>query len=146
MRTGLFVLMAAVAATLSVSSAAAQADPRGNVILGNGDRPKKDKVATSRSVKGKVTDASGKPLDNAVVTLTNEDTHVSLTFFTKQGGQYYFDDLKFTTDYKLMAQYKAGKSEVRTLSQYDHQPNIVRILEVDQPASGDKPAETAQKP
>jgi hypothetical protein len=145
MRKCMFLLMATFAVTLSVSTAAAQADPRGNVILGNGDRPKKEKTPTSRSVKGKVTDAGGKPLDNAVVTLINEDTHVSLTFFTKQGGQYYFDDLKFTTDYKLVAQYKAGKSEVRTLSQYDHQPNIVRILEVDQPASADKPAETAQK-
>jgi Carboxypeptidase regulatory-like domain len=141
----MFLLMAAVAAILSVSPAAAQADPRGNVILGNGDRPKKEKTPTSRSLKGKVTDASGKPLDNAVVTLTNEDTHISLTFFTKQGGQYYFDDLKFTTDYKLVAQYKDGKSAVRTLSQYDHQPNIVRILEVDQPGSAEPPADTAQK-
>jgi hypothetical protein len=124
------------------------ADPRGHTILGN-DRPPKDKKApTTRSVKGKVTDDTGKPLDHALVTLTNEDTHVSLTFFSKAGGQYYFDDLSFTTDYKLIAEYKGGKSPVRILSQYDRSPNIVRILQIEASAdSGDsnKPAETAAK-
>lgn len=140
-----FFVFAAILPAQSAGQAQGQADPRGNVILGN-DRPKKDKKApTTRAVKGKVTDETGKPLDHAVVTLTNEDTHVSLTFFSKAGGQYYFDDLSFTTDYKLVAQYKDGKSAVTTLSQYDRAPNIVRILQIAQPAASDKPAETAEK-
>jgi Carboxypeptidase regulatory-like domain len=140
-----FFVLATTLPAQSAGQAQGQADPRGNVILGN-DRPKKDKKApTTRSVKGKVTDDAGKPLDHALVTLTNEVTHVSLTFSTKAGGQYYFDDLSFTTDYKLAAQYKDKKSQVRTLSQYDRAPNIVRILQIDQPATSDKPAETAEK-
>jgi hypothetical protein len=141
----LVALVGAVTAASQTAPPTGQADPRGNVILGNEGHPKKEKNPTSRSVKGTVTDGSGKPLDNAVVTLTNQDTHVSWTFFTKQGGRYYFDNLSFTTDYKLVGQYKEGKSSVRTLSQYDHAPNIVRILEIDQPAAAEQPAETAQK-
>ncbi|HEX4773110.1 MAG TPA: carboxypeptidase-like regulatory domain-containing protein [Bryobacteraceae bacterium] len=140
-----FLVFGAAMPAQSAGQTQGQADPRGNVILGN-DRPAKGKKApTTRSLKGKVTDETGKPLDHALVTLTNEDTHVSLTFFSKAGGQYYFDDLSFTTDYKLVAEYKDGKSGVRTLSQYDRAPNIVRILQIDQPAASDKPAETAEK-
>lgn len=140
----LLVSLAALAHAQSATESQGQPDPRATPILG-GDHPKKEKTPTSRSVKGKVTDGTGKPIDNAVVTLVNQDTHTSLTFFTKQGGQYYFDDLSFTTDYKLSAQYKEAKSPVRTLSQYDRAPNIVRMLEVEPPAGPPKPEETAQK-
>jgi hypothetical protein len=136
-----FFVLSVVAVALSVLPVQAQqtTDPHGSVFLG-GDKPKKEKTPTSRTVHGTVTDESGKPLESAVVTLTNQDTHESLTYFTKKDGTYYYDGLSFTTDYKLVAQYKQGKSAVRTLSQYDHTPSVVRILEVDQPAA---PAPTA---
>jgi hypothetical protein len=133
MKRLLLLLFAMVVALPCLYGQAAQGDPRGNVILGNEKNPKKEKNPTSRNVRGTVTDESGRPLENALVTLTNQDTHESLTYFTKKDGTYYFDGLSFTTDYKLIGQYKNGKSIEKTLSQYDHSPRIVRILEVVQP-------------
>ena len=125
-------LSAILATALCIAPVAvAQSDPHSNVFLGS-DRPKdgKEKAPVFRNVRGTVTDDAGKPLDNAMVTLTNEDTHERLTFFTKNGGRYNFDGLRFTTDYKLEAQFKDNRSAIKTLSQYDRQPNPVRILEV----------------
>lgn len=134
----------ALAAILSVAAGAQQSDPHSNVFLG-GAKPDKHKASKTRAVKGMVTDVNGQPLPHALVTLTNEDTHVKLTFVTKEDGRYNFDGLSFTTDYKLIAQYKAGKSPERTLSQYDHTPSVVRILTVDEPNPAQSDTQTAQK-
>ena len=111
-----------------------------SVFLGN-DRPKnkKDKAPTSRSVKGKVVDASGQPLEGALVTVTNTKTNDKRTFITKQDGTYSFDDLSFTVDYQLDARYKDRVSDTRKLSQYDRTPRLVRILDI-----GDHSSPTAQ--
>ena len=90
------LLLAFFAVGLCTLPIAAQSDPHSNVILGS-DRPKngKEKTPVFRNVRGTVTDDGGKPLDNAMVTLTNENTHERLTFFTKNGGRYNFDGLSF---------------------------------------------------
>jgi hypothetical protein len=93
-------------------------------------KPKKDKPATSRSVTGKVVDESGTPLEGALVTLTNTKSKEKTTFITKNDGRYNFDDLSFTTDYKLEAKYKDQASAARNLSQYDRTASIVRILRI----------------
>ncbi len=138
------LLTVALSGVLCAVLATAQnpTDPHSNVFLG-GAKEKKDKNPTSRNVKGTVTDEKGRPLENALVTLTNEDTHERLTFFTKADGRYNFDFLRFTTNYTLLAQYKEAKSSVKTLSQYDHTPNAVRILEIE--AAPAKPEDSAQK-
>lgn len=106
-----------------------QSDPRSTVTVG-GPKEKKDKPAKWRTLQGTITDADGKPLRDALVTLTNESTHERLTYFTKDGGHYIFDGLSFTTDYKVVAQYKDEKSSVRKLTQYDRTPKVVWILAV----------------
>lgn len=133
------LLLAAIATLIVPAGLHAQTDPKSNVFLG-GDKPKKEKTPTSRSVKGTVIDADGKPLDGALVTLTNGDTHESTTYITKKDGRYNFDGLSFTTDYKLAAQYRSGKSDLKTLSQYDRTPYIVRMLAI---ATPDKSAHAA---
>lgn len=91
---------------------------------------KKDKAPTSRTVSGQVVDDSGAPLEGALVTLTNTQTHEQQTFFTKKGGRYNFEDLSFTIDYEIQAKFKNLVSDKRKLSQYDHAPRPVRILQV----------------
>ncbi len=114
-----------------------------SVFLGNHRPPnKKEKAPTSRAVKGKVVDAAGQPLEGALVTLTDTKSNEKMTFITKQGGQYHFDDLSFTVDYQLQAQYKDMLSESRKLSQYDHTPQMVRILDI---AANPTPATQAKK-
>ena len=95
---------------------------------------KKDKAATSRDVSGMVVDISGRPIEGALVTLTNTKTNSKVTFITKSDGRYNFGDLSFTIDYQLQAKYKDATTEPRKISQYDRSPSVVRILELDDSA------------
>ncbi|MBV9084671.1 MAG: carboxypeptidase regulatory-like domain-containing protein [Acidobacteriaceae bacterium] len=137
-------IIVALAATLAAGAAFAQkteTDP--NVFLG-GPKYKKDKAPKSRSLKGTVVDDTGKPLEGALVTLTDTKTNHKLTFFTKNDGRYNFDDLSFSVDYEVMARFKDMQSEPRKLSQYDHTPNAVRILEVEEPGSAETKKQTTE--
>jgi Carboxypeptidase regulatory-like domain len=106
---------------------------------------KKDKAPTSRDVSGKVVDISGRPIEGALVTLTNTKTNSKVTFITKNDGRYNFGDLSFTTDYQLQAKSKEASTEPRKISQYDHNPSVVRILELDDSAKSPSPAEEAKR-
>ena len=120
------------AARAQSNGATAAKDPNPNVFLDN-HRPvigKKDKAPTTRALSGKVVDDTGQPLEGALVTLTDGKTHVKTTAITKQDGRYNFADLSFNIDYELQARYKDSVSSMRKLSQYDHNANVVRILEV----------------
>jgi Carboxypeptidase regulatory-like domain len=135
-RPVLFVLLSfttAAFARAQASGATAERDPNPNVFLDN-HRPaisKKDKPPTTRSLSGKVVDDTGQPLEGALVTLTDGKTHVKTTAFTKKDGRYNFDALSFNNDYELQARYKDSVSTPRKLSQYDHNANVVRILEIE---------------
>jgi hypothetical protein len=104
---------------------------------------KKDKAATSRTATGTVVDDSGQPLEGALVTLADTKTKEKRTYFTKKDGRYSFEDLSFSVDYQLQARWKALLSDERKLSQYDHAPKIVRILQVVTPEG--VPAAEAKK-
>jgi len=95
---------------------------------------KKEKAPTSRDASGKVVDISGRPIEGALVTLTNTKTNSKVTFITKNDGRYNFGDLSFTIDYELQAKYKGATTEPRKISQYDRNPSVVRILELDDSA------------
>jgi len=130
----------ATIAAITASASAQTTDPNPghapSVFLGNHRPPnKKDKKPTSRSVKGKVVDDSGQPLEGALVTVTDTKAEEKRTFITKKDGRYNFDDLSFTVDYQLQARYKDAVSEPRKLSQYDHTVDMVRILDVPGTAS-----------
>jgi Carboxypeptidase regulatory-like domain len=113
-----------------------------NVFLG-GPKEKKDKKATSKSLRGTVTDETGKPLEGALVTLVNTNSKEKWTFITKKDGRYNFDGLSFTVDYEVAAKFKDERSELRKLSQYDHTPSIVRILQVEPVSVNDAPKDTS---
>lgn len=132
------VLLAALASAQATNNNPANAP---DVFLDN-HRPigkKKDKAPTTRDVTGKVVDVSGHPIEGALVTLTNTKTNSKETFITKTDGRYNFDDLSFTIDYQLEALFKTTKTEPRKISQYDHNPNVVRILELDDSAKPSTP-------
>ncbi len=132
--SGLFlgILSAAGAQTPAPSTQTENDHP---VFLDN-HRPliqKKDKAPTSRTVVGTVTDDTGRPLEGALVTLTELKNNEKKTFFTKKDGKYSFEDLAFTEDFQVQAKWKALISEPRKLSQYDHSPKAVRLLQVGTP-------------
>ena len=141
MRLGLNVVVCGL--LLSGSLATAQAvnnNPAASdkpVFLDNhGPKKTKDKAPTTRNLSGKVVDINGTPLEGALVTLTNTKTNNKTTFITKKDGRYEFNDLSFSVDYELGARYKTFSAPERKLSQYDHNPNVVRILQVDDTANG----------
>ena len=117
------------------------------VFLDNHRPPnkKKEKDPTTRNVSGKVVDINGAPLAGALVTLTNGRTQNKTTIITKPDGRYRFDELSFTIDYQVQARYKTFAAEPRKLSQYDHNVNVVRILQIDDSANG-TPAEAKKTP
>ena len=131
------VISASVIALFATLSSAQQTvdnnpgnDP--NVFLDN-HRPlikKKEKAPTSRTLTGQVVDDSGTPLAGALVTITNTKTHEKENFFTKKDGHYSFEDLSFAIDYEVQAKFKDLSSDTRKLSQYDHSPRLVRILQI----------------
>ena len=132
-----------LAAIVAASANAQQSDPNSqqpNVFLDN-HRPliqKKDKAPTSRTVMGKVIDDSGQPLEGALVTLTNTKTNERTQVITKKDGRYNFEDVSFTIDYQVQAQYKNLKSQSSKLSQYDRAATVVRILHIEPQASSSK--------
>ncbi|MBV9156804.1 MAG: carboxypeptidase regulatory-like domain-containing protein [Acidobacteriaceae bacterium] len=144
------LVLIALPAALSLSAQAQSADPNpahdSSVFLGN-HRPKesKNKTPTSRSVTGKVVDGAGQPLQGALVTLTDPKNNENLTFITKKDGRYNFDDLSFTVDYQLQARYQDTVSPATKLSQYDHSPKLVRILEVSSNAATATSAESKKE-
>src|SRR3954469_359698 len=133
------LLLSVLALVAGASGQATNNNPVTNspdVFLDN-HRPlnkKKDKAPTSRDVSGKVVDISGQPIEGALVTLTNNKTNSKVTFITKTDGRYNFDDLSFTIDYQLQAKFKETTTEPRKISQYDRNPSVVRILELDDSA------------
>jgi Carboxypeptidase regulatory-like domain len=129
-----FVVLAAGIASGQTKDPNPGHDP--SVFVG-GPKYKKDKQATSRSLKGTVVDDTSRPLEGALVTLTDGKTKQKTTFITKKDGRYNFDDLSFTIDYQLVARYKNLQSEPRKLSQYDRSVNVVRVLEVTEPAQSE---------
>jgi len=127
------ILSAAIAQAPTPSTGTTTKDP--DVFLDN-NRPliqKKDKAPTSRTVTGTVTDDTGRPLEGALVTLTEVKTNEKKTFFTKKDGKYSFSDLAFTEDFQVQAKWKTLISEPRKLSQYDHTAKVVRLLQVQTP-------------
>ena len=85
-----------------------------------GPKYKKDKTPTSRFLKGTVTDDSGKPIEGALVTLTNKANNDKWTFITKKDGRYNFAELSFTVDYELVARFQDMQSETRIKSVRPH--------------------------
>jgi hypothetical protein len=133
MRTLSFLIALASTTFVTVSTASAQYQPEPNpankpyVFLG-GDKVKKGAPATSRAVKGVVTDEFGKPTQGALVTLTDLKSKEKWTVVTKVDGKYDFDELSFVVDYELLAKRGSSVSVVKKLSQYEHAPLVVRNL------------------
>ena len=91
---------------------------------------KKKKGASTRSVKGLVTDQSEEPLVGAVVQLKNTRTLQVKSFITQAQGSYYFHGLDTSTDYELKARYKQASSRTRTVSSLDGRTELIYNFKV----------------
>ncbi len=85
---------------------------------------------TSRSVEGKVSDASGKIVAGAVVQIKDTKSLQIRSFITQSDGAYRFLGLSSETDYELSASYAGATSKTRTLTVFNNQKKAVIDLKL----------------
>jgi len=91
-------------------------------------RPNED--ATTRSVQGVVTDASGKQVANATVQLKDTKQLQIRSFRTAADGSYHFAGLGANVEYELKADYDGATSGTKTLSIYNTQKTATLNLKL----------------
>jgi Carboxypeptidase regulatory-like domain len=83
-----------------------------------------------RLLVGKVLDRQDNPLPNAVVYLTNNRTRAVKTYIVGPDGTYRFPALTTSVDYEVYAQYQGGKSDVKSVSQFDDRSQVYIDLKI----------------
>jgi hypothetical protein len=89
---------------------------------------KKDKQQ-GRLLYGKVLDQQDNPVANSVVYLTNMRTHAVKTYIVGQEGTYRFPGLS-NVDYEVYAQSDSGKSDTKSVSQFDDRAQVYIDLKI----------------
>jgi hypothetical protein len=87
--------------------------------------------AQTRTVKGKVVNADGRPLKGAVVQLKDLRTLRIRSFVTEAGGAFFFPRLDSDVDYEVRAHIGEGWSESVSVSRFDSAPVIELTLKVE---------------
>ena len=84
----------------------------------------------TRSVQGKVMDAAGGPVNQAVVQLKDTKSLAVRSYITQQDGNYHFHGLSTDVDYELRADYQGASSGTKTLSSFDSRKQAVIDLKL----------------
>ena len=82
--------------------------------------------SATRAVKGVVTGADSRPVDGAVVQLSDTRTLQIRSFITKGDGAYHFAGLSTNSSYEIHAEHNGATSGTKRLDVYD-QRAIVTI-------------------
>jgi len=90
----------------------------------------KDK-APGRLLFGKVLDQQDNPVVGAIVYLTNTRTHAVKSYIVGQDGTYRFPALSATVDYEVYAQRNNGKSDTKSVSQFDDRSQVYIDLKIE---------------
>jgi hypothetical protein len=91
---------------------------------------KKDKTQ-GRLLFGKVLDQQDNPVVGAIVYLTNTRSHAVKSYIVGQDGTYRFPALSATVDYEVYAQRNNGKSDTKSVSQFDDRSQVYIDLKID---------------
>ena len=91
---------------------------------------KKDKPQ-GRLLSGKVLDQQDNPVVGAIVYLTNTRSHAVKSYIVGQDGTYRFPALSATVDYEVYAQRNNGKSDTKSVSQFDDRSQVYIDLKID---------------
>ena len=97
--------------------------------LSGQDRRSKEDLGP-RSVEGVVTDASGRPVDKAVVQLKDTKSLQIRSFITNPDGTYHFAGLSPNVDYQLKAEYQGTFSSRKTLSVFNSKKSVTINLKL----------------
>jgi hypothetical protein len=113
-------------------------------VLPGQDRRSNQEIGP-RSVEGLVTDASGKPLDKAVVQLKDTKSLQIRSFITNQDGTYHFAGLSPNVEYQLKAEFQGASSGKKTLSVFNSKKLVTINLKLKKSAN-QPPAPSPQSP
>jgi hypothetical protein len=91
----------------------------------------KDNEEASRLLTGKVLDQQERPVQNAVVYLSNTRTKAIKTYIAGPDGAFHFPGLSPNVDYEVYAQYQGHKSDTKTASQFDNRKQVNVNLRID---------------
>jgi Carboxypeptidase regulatory-like domain len=108
------------------------------VCLNGQDRKSKQDSGT-RSVQGVVTDASGQPVNKAVVQLKDTKSLQIRSFITNPDGSYHFAGLSTNVEYQLKAEYQGAFSGKKTLSIFNSKKLVTIKLKLKKPSQAPSP-------
>jgi hypothetical protein len=103
-------------------------------VLPGQDRRSSQEIGP-RSVEGVVTDASGKPVDKAVVQLKDTKSLQIRSFITNPDGSYHFAGLSPNVEYQLRAQFQGASSSKKTLSVFNSKKSVTINLKLKRSAN-----------
>ena|SRR5579863_10378998 len=86
--------------------------------LGAGQKNKNEDT-TTRTVEGRVTNASNQPVTSAVVQLKNTKTLQIRSFITQDDGSYHFAGLQSDVEYQVKAEHEGVSTSWKTLSVFN---------------------------
>jgi Carboxypeptidase regulatory-like domain len=105
-------------------------------LLSLNAQDRKSKLDTgTRSVQGVVTDASGQPVNKAVVQLKDTKSLQIRSFITNPDGTYHFAGLSPNVEYQLKAEYEGAFSGRKTLSIFNSKKLVTIKLKLKKPAN-----------
>lgn len=100
---------------------------------------------TTRTVRGQVLDEKEKPVERAIVHLTNLGTKKRLSVATDKDGRYQFNDVSRKHDFEVMAEAGERKSRPRKLSQFDSRALVFLHLKLEPAKEKENAGESKEK-
>jgi protocatechuate 3,4-dioxygenase beta subunit len=97
-------------------------------LLGQGRRSKED--INTRSVQGVVNDASGHPVEKAVVQLKDTKSLQIRSFITGPDGSYHFAGLSPNVEYQVKSEHEGAASRWKTLSVFNNKKTVIINLKL----------------
>lgn len=101
--------------------------------------------SSTRTVRGQVLDENEKPVERALVHLTNLGTKKRLSVATDKEGRYQFNDVSRKDDFELVAELGERKSRPRKLSQFDSRPLVFVHLKLEPAKEKEDPGPSKEK-
>jgi hypothetical protein len=85
----------------------------------------------TRTVRGQVLDENDKPVERAIVHLTNLGTKKRLSVATDKEGRYSFNEVSRKDDFEVVAEAGERKSRPRKLSRFDSRALVFLHLKLE---------------